>query len=269
MFKIIIKLNIARLSLFLSAVFFICYSPIAYAKEINSQNVAELINISRIQNNLNPLSLNVTLSKVAQAKATDMIKNHYFSHTSPAGITPWYWFDKNNYFYQYAGENLAINYDDAEEEQAAWMESSAHKKNILSANFKEIGIATATGIIDGKKSHITVTVFGTPAKNIFATTTTHVSLSNKNSYILGVQSDNRPVATLASTKPNHLTKGTNTKIANLIKKQSPNIVWTIALVAILIVLKDMVLKTIQTKTFHHKHSMVNLILFIMLYAVLF
>ncbi len=267
---LIVKLNIIKLVLIFSAGVFIYLNlPIsALAKEINSENIIELINESRLENNLFPLIENPILSKVAQAKAIDMTKNHYFSHTSPEGITPWYWFEKNNYFYKYAGENLAINYDSAEEEHRAWMESLAHKKNILNYNFNEIGIATSRGIIDGKKSYVTVTVFGTPTENILAISKKSPTMS-KNSYILGVQSD-KTKNTLSITEKNSFYQLTaENKIFKLVQKQSNNIIWTVALVAILIVLKDIVLKTIQTKSFHHKHSAVNLILFIMLYTILF
>ena len=263
-----IQTNISKISLFLSLNFLIlfCFSGITYAKEVDPQNVFVLINSSRTQENLNPLHLNPTLSKVAQSKAADMAKKQYFAHTSPEGVTPWHWFEVNNYTYKYAGENLAINYDDAREEHEAWMDSPTHKKNILSSNFSEIGIATATGIIDGKKSKITVTVFGTPQKNIFAANAP--ALANRNSYILGAQtskSNAKPIV----TAPSYSIGSLNTKLFDFAKQQSNNIIWTIALIAMLIVSRDIVLKTIQTKSFHHKHSMVNLILFIMIYTILF
>lgn len=266
--KTLTKINIIKLSVIIGSGFFISvyFSPTTYAKEISPENILELINASRLENRLNPLVENPTLSKVAQAKASDMAKNHYFAHTSPAGITPWHWFEKNNYSYKYAGENLAINYEDAQEEHEAWMKSPAHKKNILNAYFNEIGIATSKGIIDGKKSYLTVTVFGTPIENIFAVSQKSSAMS-KNSYILGVESQN--VSQIPSKSSSIYSLNATHKFINLIKKQSNNIIWTVALIAILIVLRDIVLKTINTRTFHHKHSMVNLILFIMLYAALF
>ncbi|EKE21882.1 MAG: hypothetical protein ACD_7C00098G0006 [uncultured bacterium] len=263
-----LKLNTLKSSLLIGVFVFISfyYSSVTYAKEINSQNIIELINYSRLSDSLNPLAESSILSEVAQSKVSDMAKNHYFAHTSPAGVTPWHWFDKNNYSYKYAGENLAINYESAEEEHGAWMKSIAHKENILNSNFKEIGVATSKGIINGKKSNITVTVFGTPEENILATTK-RSSVANKNSYILGVQSQ--------SVKPLPLEKGSayqlniSPKFTGSIKKQSHNIVWTVALIAILIVLKDIVLRTINAQTFQHRHSVVNLILFIMIYAIFF
>lgn len=265
----IIKINIIKLGLITSFGFFMLIaSPIsAWAKEIKTNEVLELINLSRAENNLPPLYLNPTLAKVADSKVKDMTNKHYFSHTSPEGVTPWHWFDKNNYFYKYAGENLAINYDDAQEEHDAWMKSPAHKKNILNTNFNEIGIATSKGIIEGKRSYVTVTVFGTPDENIFATSQ-KMPLASKNSYILGVQSNKNKNIINSKSDSLHSSIAKN-KLFELIKEQSDNIIWTVALIAILIVLKDIIIKTISTRTFHHKHSAINLILFIMIYALLF
>ena len=38
-----------------------------------------------------------------------MAKNEYFAHTSPTGITPWYWLSQVDYNFIYAGENLAVD----------------------------------------------------------------------------------------------------------------------------------------------------------------
>lgn len=265
----IIQINILKLSLITSFGFFVLIAlpASAWVKEIETNEVLELINSSRAENNLPPLYLNPTLAKVASSKVKDMTSKHYFSHTSPEGVTPWHWFDKNNYFYKYAGENLAINYDDAQEEHEAWMKSPAHKKNILNSNFNEIGIATSKGVIEGKRSYVTVTVFGTPDKNIFATSK-KVPLSSKSSYILGAESSRNQ--TIINSKNNSIHPSiSENKVFGLIKEQSENIIWTVALIAILIVLKDIILKTISTRTFHHRHSAINLILFIMIYTLLF
>ena len=90
-----------------------------------------------------------------------MIKNDYFAHTSPQGISPWYWYDKDNYDYKYAGENLAINFLKAEDQQKAWMDSPTHRKNIFNPNYQEIGVAVAAGEINNQTAIITVQEFGT------------------------------------------------------------------------------------------------------------
>ena len=273
--KTIIKINIIKLSLFISAgVLFSLYFPVnAQAKEINLQNVVTLVNQSREENNLKPLLINPELSKIARDKAQDMVRNHYFAHTSPAGITPWHWFIENNYSYKYAGENLAVNYDSAEEEHEAWMKSPTHKKNILNPNFTEIGIATANGIIEGKKSQITVQVFATPQIKIIAKNNFNNNFSDKKStFILGAQSENLQAPKALNTQKESLSYeiiDANNKFIRVAKSQSDKIIWTIALLVLLIISRDTVLSNLYPKTLHHKYSMANLILFIMLYYILF
>jgi hypothetical protein len=69
---------------------------------------------------------------------------------------------EEGYAYKAAGENLAINFTDAKEQQSAWMESKTHRANILNANYREIGVAVVEGKIDGQHSIVTVQLFGTP-----------------------------------------------------------------------------------------------------------
>jgi hypothetical protein len=106
---------------------------------------------------------NPDLMRAAQMKADDMAKNSYFAHTSPAGITPWHWFDEAGYNYSYAGENLAINYTDSLDVEYAWMHSPEHRANILNSHFSEIGIGIAQGTYEGKQTTFVVQLFGTPA----------------------------------------------------------------------------------------------------------
>lgn len=133
-----------------------------WASGIAPSSVIELTNRARSENGLAPLTENAKLSQAARAKANDMIKNDYFAHTSPSGRDPWYWMKQEGYAYKAAGENLAINFTDAKEQQSAWMKSKTHRANILNGNYKEIGVAVVEGKIDGESSVVTVQLFGTP-----------------------------------------------------------------------------------------------------------
>ena len=253
----------------------ICSPLEAQAKEINQENVVYLVNQSRAEQNLKPLLINPELSKIAEDKAYDMVKNRYFAHTSPTGITPWYWFKQNNYNYKYAGENLAINYDDAEEEHLAWMNSPTHKRNILNSNFTEIGIATAVGVIEGKKSQVTVQIFAAPQTNIIAQAQ-NLSLSKKSTYILGAQTDGIKIEktyldnlNLKKENPLYEVIDANNKILSVAKSQSDKVVWTIAVLVLLMFFRDMVLDNIYTRKIRHKYSMANLIIFLLLFYILF
>ena len=145
-----------------SFIFFVVIFPV-FASEITPNKVIELVNLARQKEGLAPLVQNDVLTKIAQDKLDDMIENNYFSHTSPSGKTPWSWFAKEGYDYKYAGENLAINFTSAENQQEAWMKSPTHRKNILNIDYQEIGVAFGAGEINGKMSLITVQEFGARA----------------------------------------------------------------------------------------------------------
>lgn len=136
------------------------------ASIFDEQSVVNLVNKDRTERNIAPLAINEKLSRSAKDKAQDMISKNYFAHVSPEGITPWQWFEKNGYDYIFAGENLAINFTSAEDQQLAWMNSESHKKNILNEKYKEIGVAVVAGNINGKQTTITVQEFGTEARAI-------------------------------------------------------------------------------------------------------
>lgn len=155
------KLYILAFALILGIVFF----PAAksFASDITASAIISLVNKARDIQGVLPLSENPKLDKVAADKLQDMVENKYFAHTSPEGKSPWYWFGKNKYDYEYAGENLAIDFMTAEKQHEAWMNSETHRKNILNPNFTEIGVAVGTGEIDGHVSIIAVQTFGTPA----------------------------------------------------------------------------------------------------------
>ena len=133
------------------------------ASEINAENVIQYVNAARTKEGLSKLATSEKLTAVATAKVNDMVTNHYFAHTSPAGLNPWHWFETVGYDYKYAGENLAINFIAAEEQQKAWMNSPTHRKNILNVNYQEIGVAVAAGEVNGTMGIIAVQEFGTLA----------------------------------------------------------------------------------------------------------
>ena len=92
-----------------------------------------------------------------------MVKNGYFAHTSPSGLTPWYWFGNVGYDFTYAGENLAVNFSDSQDVTRAWLNSPEHRANIMDSNYTQIGIATAQGTYNGQSATYVVELFGSPA----------------------------------------------------------------------------------------------------------
>lgn len=125
--------------------------------------LVDLANQDRAENSLGDLTVNPLLVEAAQAKANDMATKGYFAHTSPQGLDPWYWFEQVGYKFQYAGENLAVNFSDSGDVNTAWMNSPEHRANILDVHYTEIGIATAQGMYQGQLVTFVVQEFGTPA----------------------------------------------------------------------------------------------------------
>lgn len=108
-----------------------------------ANEVIRLVNVERSKNGLSPLKANAELSKVATAKAQDMIDNSYFSHTSPTYGSPFDMMKKFGINYTAAGENIAYGQKDAAEVMNSWMNSLGHRANILNSNFTEIGVGVA------------------------------------------------------------------------------------------------------------------------------
>lgn len=121
-----------------------------------------LTNEERQTQNLPVLTTNPLLTKAAELKAEDMATLGYFAHTSPEGKTPWYWIDQVGYDYQYAGENLAINFSDSEDVTNAWMASPTHRENIIKGKYTEIGTGVATGMYQGLETIFVVQIYANP-----------------------------------------------------------------------------------------------------------
>lgn len=130
--------------------------------------LVDLTNNARVSNNELTLTRNPVLDNAAKLKAENMASLGYFAHTSPTGISPWYWFDKAGYTFTYAGENLAIDFTESNDVETAWLNSPTHKANILSSHFTEIGIATVDGMYQGHPTTYVVQMFGKPALSTIA-----------------------------------------------------------------------------------------------------
>ncbi|HBD24985.1 MAG: hypothetical protein A2566_00515 [Candidatus Zambryskibacteria bacterium RIFOXYD1_FULL_40_13] len=159
---------VAILILFQST-FFPKFSAINYISEKGSY-LASVVsgvltrntNDYRVSNNESPLVVSKLLTEAAQMKADDMAERSYFSHVGPDGERPWYWFKKVNYKYEYAGENLAVDFTESDDISQAWIDSAKHKANLLNSNFTEIGIGIADGFYEGRKTIFVVQFFGKP-----------------------------------------------------------------------------------------------------------
>lgn len=146
------KTNISNLFklVALSALFISLFSmgaSISKASDITPDNLGNLVNNERVERGLIPLKINDQLDNAASEKSRDMLNRNYFEHFA-FGLTPWDFIVKAGYNYLYAGENLAMDFNTAEGTVNAWMDSPAHRKNILNPDFSDMGM----GVIKGEYS---------------------------------------------------------------------------------------------------------------------
>lgn len=134
---------------------------LGFATSIFANEVVDLTNKKRESSGLKALKENPLLSEIAAQKGRHMFEKNYWSHISPEGTVPWYFFQKLNYNYIYAGENLARDFYTSGAVVEAWVTSPSHRDNLLSKNYKEIGVAVVNGTLDNKETTLVVQMFGT------------------------------------------------------------------------------------------------------------
>lgn len=115
----------------------------------DEKEVFDLINAKRTAARLSALKVDAELQNVARAKAEDMVKNNYFSHTSPTYGSPFDMMKSFGVGYKTAGENIAGNSSNTGAVNA-WMNSEGHKANILNSSFNYTGVAVVKSSKYGK-----------------------------------------------------------------------------------------------------------------------
>ena len=122
--------------------------------------VIELVNEERAKIGMPPLSENDTLRQVAEDYACRMIEEDFFAHYTPEGDGPGERAVRGGYVFMKLGENLAAGQTSAEQVMGEWMSSDqGHRENILSPDWREIGMAVRTG---GEHGTYWVQEFGDP-----------------------------------------------------------------------------------------------------------
>ncbi|NUM25287.1 MAG: CAP domain-containing protein [Candidatus Buchananbacteria bacterium] len=149
------------IKLIVTGFLFLTYPSPAQLSAIISSNIISLINQSRTDAGVEALAENEYLTKYAYEKGQDMITNDYFAHDTPDGKRPWQWINRGDYDYVYAGENLAMDFTNAEVVHDAFMKSPSHRRNILNPKYKDVGIAVINGELNGHQTILLVQFFGT------------------------------------------------------------------------------------------------------------
>ncbi len=199
--------------------------------------LSNLTNGERETQHLKPLIVDPLLNKAAEMKAKDMALKGYFAHTSPEGKTPWYWLKKVGYNYQYAGENLAINFSDSKDVVLAWMASPPHRANIEKINYTEIGTGVAEGIYKGRKTIFVAQEYANPLPRIYIAPVVHSnrSKSSKNiaitknikktnnlktineANVLGAETETNKINIGVNNTPNNINTSVKTNQNNIVK----------------------------------------------------
>lgn len=133
--------------------------------DVTAERLLEATNGQRKAHDLKPLRTSERLNIAAAMKAQDMLIKQYWSHESPAGVTPWDWFEAAGYDYKYAGENLGKGFRTSSGVIKAWMDSSEHRDNLLSKQYADVGFAVAEGMLNSEDTNVIVALYGTEKNN--------------------------------------------------------------------------------------------------------
>lgn len=101
--------------------------------------ILELTNRTRLANGLQPLQWSATLAAVAQQHADAMAYGAWFDHIDTQGRGVGERLLNNGYNYRWAGENISAGKAQAQATFDWWMQSEAHRDNILKAEFTVAG----------------------------------------------------------------------------------------------------------------------------------
>lgn len=124
------------------------------------QEVVDLTNNLRESKNLPALLQSQQLTAVAEKKVNNMFVEQYFAHVGPANQSLADWLKQVSYNFTVAGENLAMGYSLPGELLEAWKNSPTHYKNIIDPEFKQIGVAMATGKFNNQNTILAAQIFG-------------------------------------------------------------------------------------------------------------
>lgn len=121
------------------------------------KRMLELHNQKRKSQGLGRLCVHPALQRAARDHSQDMIRRDYFGHGNVGKRLK-----RHGYNWSRYGENIAP--DQGSPSPGAtfdtWMESQAHRSNILDGKFKEVGIGIATGSHNGERKTMWTADFG-------------------------------------------------------------------------------------------------------------
>ncbi|MGF1760786.1 CAP domain-containing protein [Photobacterium sagamiensis] len=86
-----------------------------------------------------PLTWDADLEQAAFVHSSNMANYNFFSHTGQDGLSVSDRVTNQGYSWRAVGENIAAGQDDVNAVMTGWLNSPGHCKNIMSANFTQMG----------------------------------------------------------------------------------------------------------------------------------
>ena len=112
------------------------------------QRILQAINQVRQENKLPALKWSARIAEAARSHSTRMATKRFFSHEDPKFGGPDNRLSAAGIAWRLCGENIFEEKGEADPVRAAvrgWMQSSGHRKNILTRGFTHTGIGVAIG----------------------------------------------------------------------------------------------------------------------------
>ncbi|MEU9856565.1 CAP domain-containing protein [Streptomyces sp. NPDC047974] len=107
------------------------------------QDVIALANAERERAGCDPLRSEARLAKAAQGHADDMAARDYYAHDSPEGRDGGDRMTRAGYSWSAWGENIHKGPKTPQRAMDDWMESPAHRANIVNCSFRDVGVGVA------------------------------------------------------------------------------------------------------------------------------
>ncbi len=110
-----------------------------------TDTVVALVNQERAEAGCSPVTADSRVTAAAQKHAQDQADRETMSHVGSDGSNAGERITRAGYTWRKYGENVAWGFTSPERVMQVWMDSDAHRKNILNCAFKHIGV----GMVDG------------------------------------------------------------------------------------------------------------------------
>lgn len=125
-----------------------------------SMVVFHLTNAFRHYHGLKILEWSDAAAKAAELHSQDMADQDYFDHTSADGRTPWQRMTEQNISYGSAAENIDGGYGSGILAYNGWVNSSGHRRNMLSVSMRYLGVGFGYNSRSSYKFYATQDFYG-------------------------------------------------------------------------------------------------------------